>query len=210
MENGSDFCSSLDNNSYYMDIIDAAMDGSHQNCSVTNVTKSYCEAKNYMPKKKATPRKTATPKKSVTPKKAKSPKKEKTEKSKKKNGKSKNKNYVNIKIDVELMCSPCQVGEEKEGTRRHTHTRTHKLRTHTRTHKLHTHTRTHKLHTHTRTHHGKRHRSKYVKNNLDFMLNGFVHEGYMKSRTYSQYCGSPLSPLPKGQKSCSKYTIILI
>lgn len=171
MENGSDFCSSLDNNDYYMDIIHAAMDDSHQNCSVTNLKKTYCKAKNY------TPKRAGTPKKGSTPKKAKSPKKEKTRKSK-----SKSKNNVDIKIDIELKCNPCQIGGlTQEGTPRRTHTPKSQG-----------------------TGRG------YVKNDLDFILNGFAHEGYMKSRTYSQYCGSPTSPLPKGQKSCSKYTIILI
>lgn len=181
MENGSDFCSSLDNNDYYMDIIHAAMDGSHQNCSITNLKKTYCKAKNYTPRMAGTPKKGATPQKPATPKKAKSPKKEKTKKSKTKS-KTESKNNVDIKIDIELKCNPCQIGElTQKGTPRRTHTPKSQ---------------------------GKGHR--YVKNDLDFMLNGFAHEGYIKSRTYSQYCGSPTSPLPKGQKSCSKYTIILI
>ena len=180
MENGSDFCSSLDNNDYYMDIIYATMNDSYQNCSVTDLKKTDCKAKKYTPKKTAgTPKKAATPKNAKTPKKAKSPKKEKT-------GKSKNKNKVDINIYVDLMCNPyaCQTGGlTQEGTPKRN--RTHKLRTR-----------------------GKKRRN--VKNHLDFMLNGFAHKGYMKSRTYSQYCGSLLSPLPKGQKSCGKYIIIVI
>ena len=182
MENGSDFCSSLEDNDYYMDIIYATMNGSYQNCSVTDLEKTDCKAKIYTSKKTVTPKKTpkkdATPKKTKTPKKAKSPKKEKT-------GKSKNKNKVYININVDLMCNPCQTGDlTQKGTPKRTH-HTHKSR-------------------------GRGKKRSNVKNHLDFMLNGFAHKGYMKSRTYSQYCGSPLSPLPKGQKSCGKYIIILI